>query len=242
MNFRSICGAMILIGIGSVLLNAAATQTVDSGSFGVFVNGRRVATESFTVRQEAGGSVANSEVKIEDGSNKPSQTAETQFTGGGELKRYEWHQFTPSKADAIVTPNEPFLVERLSQGAETKKPVEQPFMLPTSTMVLDNNFFLQRQLLAWRYMASGCRQSGRNTECHLLPAKFGVLVPQALTSMAVTMEYGGREKISVRGVQRELYRLNLKSADGPDWSLWLDDSYKLIRITVAGESTEVVRD
>ncbi len=115
-------------------------------------------------------------------------------------------------------------------------------MLPTSTMVLDNNFFLQRQLLAWRYMASGCRQSGRNTECHLLPAKFGVLVPQALTSMAVTMEYGGREKISVRGVPRELYRLNLKSADGPDWSLWLDDSYKLIRITVAGESTEVVRD
>ena len=112
MNFRSICGAMILIGIGSVLLNAAATQTVDSGSFGVFVNGRRVATESFTVRQEAGGSVANSEVKIEDGSNKPSQTAETQLTGGGELKRYEWHQFTPSKADAIVTPNEPFLVER----------------------------------------------------------------------------------------------------------------------------------
>jgi len=35
---------------------APAAQMVDSGSFGVFMNGRRVATETFSIHQSSGGS------------------------------------------------------------------------------------------------------------------------------------------------------------------------------------------
>jgi hypothetical protein len=54
------------------------------------------------------------------------------------------------------------------------------------------------------------------------------------------MESVGWENVPVRGVERRLIRLNLKTENG-DWALWLDSSYKLVRM-LAGDSTEVLRD
>jgi hypothetical protein len=45
----------------------------------------------------------------------------------------------------------------------------------------------------------------------------------------------------IRGAQVELNRLELTSESGT-WSLWLDDQFKLQRILIASENTEVVRD
>jgi hypothetical protein len=78
-------------------------------------------------------------------------------------------------------------------------------------------------------------------QCKLPPAKFGVLVPQGLNTATVTMESVGWQKVSIRGAERELIRLDLKTDSG-DWAMWLDRNYKVIRILVAGENTEVVRD
>ena len=224
----------------SSFASASSSGALDSGSFGVYVNGKRVATETFRVEQKPGGSIATAEIRVDDGSSKPTQTAEIQLSGIGELKRYEWHQFSPAPAQAIVTPSEPFLVEHLTHDPGGK-PVEQPFMLPTTTLVLDNNFFSQRELLVWRYMATGCKPSTGRTECRLAPTKFGVLIPQGLTSASVEMEYAGRETVPVHGAPRELTRLNLTS-DGVQWALWIDDNYKLMRIAIPSENTEVVRD
>jgi hypothetical protein len=239
---RSLRACLFVLWAGTAFAAAAGTsgQSVDSGSFGVFVNGKRVATEKFSIQQHAGGSTASGEVRVEDGSGKPSQTSELQLTSSGELKRYEWHELSPSQADAVVTPNEPFLVEQMTTSPG-KKPMQQPFMVPVTTMILDNNFFFQRQILAWRYMASGCKPVAGRTECSLAPTKFGVLIPQELTSGQVTMAFAGKEKITLHGAERELYRLNLTS-DGSEWALWLDDSYKLQRVVKAGDNTEVVRD
>jgi hypothetical protein len=59
--------------------------------------------------------------------------------------------------------------------------------------------------------------------------------------MPVSMEFSGREKVPVHGVERELNRFTLKS-EGGDWVLWLDDQFKVVRILVASDNTEVVRD
>jgi hypothetical protein len=57
------------------------------------------------------------------------------------------------------------------------------------------------------------------------------------------MELVGREKVTIRGVERELLRLNLKG-DEFSWALWVDDkdNYKLIRVSIPDANTEVVRD
>ena len=63
-----------------------AGQLVDSGSFGIYVNGRRVATESFEIRQNAQGSVTRSSLKVENGSTKIGQTTELLMDGIGNVR------------------------------------------------------------------------------------------------------------------------------------------------------------
>jgi hypothetical protein len=218
----------------------SGSKVVDSGSFGIFREGKRVATETFKIEQEPGGSTATFQLKIDDGSKEPAQTAEMELSSTGSLKRYEWHQLMPEKAEALVTPNDPFLLEKMV-SAPGARPVQQPFLVPPTTVILDNNFFAQRELLAWRYMAGGCKAGAKEMECKLGPEKFGILVPQALNTSTVTMESVGWEKVPVRGAERTLIRLNLKTDSG-DWALWLDNNYKLVRMLIAGENTEVLRD
>jgi hypothetical protein len=73
--------------------------------------------------------------------------------------------------------------------------------------------------------------------------EFGVLVPQDQTSMRVRMELVGREKVTIRGAERELLRLNLLG-ETFSWALWVDDKdqFKLVRVLITDANTEVVRD
>jgi hypothetical protein len=110
-------------------------------------------------------------------------------------------------------------------------------------MVLDNNTFVQRELLAWRYLGSICKQESGKTQCPMSPAQFGVLVPQERTSMSVSLQLVGKEKVKIKGVERDLLKMSLKQDSG-DWTLYLDDQdkFKLIRILVPSNNTEIVRD
>lgn len=219
----------------------AAKKMVDSGSFGIFVGGRRIATEKFEIEQVDDGNITRSELNVDNGDVKAMQKSELQMNAAGQLRRYSWNELSPGKAEATVMPQDQFLVERMLPSP-TDKVIEQPFILPTSTVILDDYFFAQRQLLAWRYLSSGCQTgAGGHTECKLIPVRYGALIPRQRTSVLVSMEYVGREKVRVRGQERDLIRFNL-TGEGMDWGLWMDDSYKLIRIVIAADSTEVVRD
>ena len=219
---------------------AEAPQIVDSGSFGVFVNGRRVATESFQIHQKEGYSVTTSELKMEDGS-KAAQEAELEIMSNGDLRKYEWHELNPTKARATVVTSDNFLIERLTPQPGDK-PTELAFILPASTSVVDDYFFSHREILLWRYIATACGPA-QNNRCRMEKLQFGVFVPRQQTPTMVSLEYKGREKVQIRGAERELDRIDM-TADGLQWSFWVDaaDSYKLQRILVNSEKTEIVRD
>lgn len=218
----------------------ADSKTVDSGSFGIFVNGKRIGTETFSIQQLRDMSVLKAEIKVDDGNSSSAQSCELQMSPTGDLRRYTWNEVSPGKAQAVVVPSQEFLVETVTP-APNEKPLEQPYILPPSTMILDDYFFTQRQLLAWRYLATSCRPEAGKNQCPLTRSQFGVLVPRQRTSLMVSMEYVGREKVRVRGQERELSRFNL-AAEGSEWALWLDDNYKLVRVLIKAENTEVVRD
>jgi hypothetical protein len=55
------------------------------------------------------------------------------------------------------------------------------------------------------------------------------------------MEFSGKDKVAIRGTERELDRFTLKTENG-DWSMWLDDQFKVVRIVITDANTEVVRD
>jgi hypothetical protein len=220
---------------------APAAQMVDSGSFGVFMNGHRVATETFSIHQSSGGSSIVSQFKSEAGADKAEQTSDWQMSASGELRKYEWKEVGPGQSQAVVLPNQDFLIERFRSGPQDKE-IEQPFLLPSSSSLLDDYFFVQREVLAWKFLATSCKQDKGALQCPLKQhVQFGALNPHARASMSVTVEFAGREKVTIRGSEQELNRLDLKS-ESSNWTLWLDDQYKLQRILILGDNTEVVRD
>jgi hypothetical protein len=215
-------------------------KPIDSGSFGVFIKGQRVATETFSIEQRSGISIIKSQLKETAGSDNVTQKSDLELTASGELTRYEWTQ--SSGGSLTVFPDNEFLKERISVSGSAK-PAEQAFLLPSVTPILDNNFFVHREVLAWKYLYAICQPAGADTKCRQEAADFGTLVPQDRTSLSVRMELVGKEKVTIRGTERELLRLNLHG-DQFDWALWVDeaDHFKLLRVTIPADNTEVVRD
>ena len=103
-------------------------KKIDSGSFGVFQNGHRVGTETFSIYQISNGSVIESEFKTE---NTPPdvQTSEMRLTAAGDIRRYEWKELSPGRAESVVVPNDDFLTQKWSAGPQEKEH-DQPYLLP----------------------------------------------------------------------------------------------------------------
>jgi hypothetical protein len=220
-------------------MKPSAPQMVDSGSFGVFIKGQRVITETFNIQQESDYSSITAQLKETAGATPTDQKSRLEITSNGQLVRYEWSQ--AAGGSLLVLPRDEFLIEKIT-ATGTAKAAEQPFLMPNTSTILDNNFFIHREVMAWRYLATApCHGDAGNRRCQ--PEEYGVLVPQDRTSLRVRMELVGKEKVTIRGTERELLRLNLRG-EGFDWALYLDDHdrYKLMRVAIPADNTEVVRD
>ena len=217
-------------------------QMVDSGALGVFLNGKRIATETFSIQQSTTGSVISSQFKTDEGvTDKAAQSSELQLAPNGDIRKYEWKEIAPGKAQATVAPSNEYLMEHIT-GSGNEKPEDQPFMLPASTSVLDDYVFIHREVLIWRYLATACKRDKGAVQC---PAnqktQFGAINPHQRSSLPLSVEFQGRDKVGIRGTEQEMNKFVLHS-EGGDWVMWLDDQFKLQRILVAADSTEVVRD
>lgn len=220
--------------------NDIPAKIVDSGSFGVYNGAHRVATETFSIRQGAEGSVVSSEFKAEQGEQKADQSSELDLTGSVNLRHYEWKEIIPEKLEASVEPNDTFLIEHFSSGPDGKLH-DQNFLLPASTSILDDYFFIQREVLAWKFLATVCKQEKLGLGCPPnQKAQFGTLNPHARSSMLVSVEFTGKDKVTVRGAERDLSRFMLRCETG-DWAMWLDDNFKIVRL-LGDNGIEVVRD
>ncbi|HKW18345.1 MAG TPA: hypothetical protein VJO35_12635 [Terriglobales bacterium] len=235
-----------LMGIALISSLAPATEKtvspkmVDSGSFGVFNGAHRVATETFSIKQNAEGSVVSSEFKSAQGEQTAEQSSELDLSPSVELRRYEWKEVTPEKMNAVVEPNDTFLIEHVFSG-QNEKPQNQNFLLPASTSILDDYFFVQREVLAWKFLATACKQQPAGLGCpQNQKVQLGTLNPHTRSSMLVTIEFTGKDKVMVKGSERELSRFMLKSESG-DWAFWLDDNFKLVRL-LGDNGIEVLRD
>jgi hypothetical protein len=235
----AVLGCAVVLYAGDKKEKPKPPSAVDAGAFGVFVRGQRVVTETFSVQQENGVSIVKAKLKETSNPGSAGQKSELEMSDSGELLRYEW---SDGSSSLVVTPDNEFLREKITTAASSK-PAEKPFLMPSKTAILDNNFFIHREVLAWRYLATDCLMESGNLKCKQGPVEFGILVPQDQTSMPVRMELVGREKITIRGTERELLRLNLKS-ESSSWVLRVDDKdqFKLMRVLIADDNTEVVRD
>ncbi len=216
--------------------------SVDSGTFGVYQKGHRVGTETFSIHQTSYGSVITSEFKTENAPTQHVQTSELQLTSNGNIRRYEWKEVSPDKQELVLLPNEEFLTQKWVIGSQEKEQ-EQPYLLGPATNVLDDYVFIHREILAWKYLGMACKQeAGKSPECYLKKrAKMPTLNPHQHSSELVSAEFLGRETVSMKGGPQELLKMELTS-DAGTWDLWLDNQFKVSRISVVGENTIVDRD
>jgi hypothetical protein len=216
-------------------------KLVDSGSFGVFQKGRRVGTETFSIYQTSNGSLIRSEFKTENATTTDVQNSEMQLNAKGEIRRYEWKQVSPGSAQSTVLPNDEFLNQRWTTGTGEKEH-EQPYLLPTSTAILDDYFFIHREVLAWKFLAMVCKQDKGQLQCQPKQrTQFGTLNPHQQAQSLMTAEFLGREKVTLKSGTQDLLKVELKN-DAGALQLWLDDQFKVQRISVVGENTVVDRD
>jgi hypothetical protein len=219
-------------------------KKVDSGSFGVFQSGHRVGTETFSIYETGSGSVTESEFKTENSPTVAIQTSEMQLTATGDIKRYEWKEISPGKAEAEVVPNDDFLMQKWSAGPGEKQH-EQPYLLSPKTNILDDYFFVHREVLAWKFLGMICKQDKGPLSCQPKQRmRFMTLNPHQQSSASLGAEVLGREKMTIKGRELDLLKIEFKN-DAGTWQLWLDDrdsQFKVMRISVVGENTFVDRD
>lgn len=229
----------------------AAPTSVDSGTFNIMVGGHRVAIETFHVEQHPDGSILTSELKTEDASLKSAvQNAEMSMQPNGLLKRYTWKEVTPSKAQIVVEPqDEQFMVSHVteSSGATPKDTVHA---LAPGTSIMDENFFSHMEVLTWKYMAFGCKANAQGqTECKWLPLRMPVFVPHQQQSVIAEVSYKGVQKMTVNGKEAEFKTFSLVLEDPSDFKpeggnclMWFNDQNKLVRVVIASDNMEVLRD
>jgi hypothetical protein len=228
-------------------------KIVDSGTFEIYVGGKRIGTETFKIEQRADFGILTAELRVNDGKGQARQMTEMRVAPNGELRSYSWRSISPEVEEAVVEPQNDLLVEHLVFPDQKKKDVQH--LLQPNTAILDNNFFSQREVLLWRYLQTGCVwKDGQGRMCG--PSSYAVLVPQDHLSSSATLNLLGMGKVMVKGTERMLSKVSLQLGDPKqfvvmsgqsdshpnEWLLWVDDQYKILKITVVGSDFEVIRE
>ena len=116
-----------------------------------------------------------------------------------------------------------------------------PHLMPHSTPILDDNFFMHREILIWRYLALGCTSKPEGLSCNSAPQQFGVLIPTQHASEIVTVDFKGKEKISLKGKDLECSSFRLHTEE-TNLLIYMDDQKKVVRMLASASGLEVVRD
>src|ERR1700724_1567671 len=100
------------------------------------------------VQKQRGLSIIKSHLKDASGTANYDQSSELQIMPNAQLVRYEWDETTPAVSSLVVTPTNEFLIKKISLSTSAK-PAEQPFLMPNTSMILENNFFVHLEVLLW---------------------------------------------------------------------------------------------
>ena len=228
----------------------AGAVSVDSGTFGISIGGRRIASETFHVDQRQDGSTISSELKFDDATTKAVQNSEMSIQPNGVLKKYTWKEITPGKAQIVVEPqDEQFMVSHVYENAGGE-PKDTVHPLAPETSIVDDNFFSHMEVITWKYMAYGCKANVQGQiECKWQPLRMPIFVPHQQQSMVVEISYQGTQKARFNGKDADFKAFSLVMEDpstfkpeGGNCLLWFNEQNKLVRVVVAADNVEVLRD
>ena len=233
LSFRRAVRGLAPAVAASVLVGAAAAPgraqvaTVDEGSFTVTRGGARVGREEFRiVRQPAGGgSTYMARATGAYGDRRITPALQTDAEGGPE--RYQLEVRRGGAVEQRVSAQAAgthFRAQSVSDVGEAAR----EYLLEPGTLVVDDELYHQYYFLARRVPAGGGR----------VP----VLAPRRGAQSVVTVTPAGAERVTIGGKAIEARRFVLADRAGGRRELWADDQGRVLRVVLAAEGIEVLRD
>ncbi|CAN5800766.1 hypothetical protein BH23GEM3_BH23GEM3_02530 [soil metagenome] len=199
----------------------------DEGTFQVSVDGRRVGTEEFTIRQTGSGAnvetLATGRVQL----NLPTGTLEL-----APRLRATGLQADPVTYEVAVGGDSPRrIVGSLGSGRFSARIVSptgeqlREYVASTGAIVLDDGVAHQYYFLARRV------RNGR------VP----IIIPRENRQVMATVTDHGEEALTVGGVRANLFRLVIQPDGGAERHVWVDALNRVIRVEIPSTNYVAVR-
>ncbi len=206
--------------------SAPTALVQEKGKFRVLVGGQVVGREEFEIAPSGDAWVAQGSAQIEVPKGTHTHlTSNLKLKPDGTPVRYDWSIEGTKKASSTVEfQGQTVTIQLNLQGS---KPFTQQFVFNSPRIaILDNNFYHQYAILTRLY---DWKTKGAQT--------FAVLIPQEMTPGNVTVEFAGPQDVE----GKKLDMLRVKSAD-LEINLYVDESQRLVRISVPSSNAEAIRE
>ena len=206
----------------------AQVATVDEGAFTVTRGGARLGREEFRIVREPanGGAAYMARGTAIYGDRRIAPALQTDANGAPERYQVEVRRgaAVEQRISAQATGTH-FRAQSVSDAGEAAR----EFLLDPGTVIVDDELYHQYYFLARRAAGgSGTRVS--------------VLAPRHGTQSVVTITSGGTERVTVGGRAVDARHYVLTGAPGGRREVWTDEQGRVIRVVLAADGVEAVRD
>ena len=234
---RAVCLSILLISSCAFAADQKAPSVVDSGQLSVVVNGRKVATENFTMQQGAEGSSVTSRLSFDDGVSKAQQESDLELGADGAIRKYTWQEKEPGNARLTAEPQDKsFIVVHMKENdAAAAKDSTHPVDISATTIV-DDNFYSHVQVLLWRYMALSCP----NQQCRFGEQKLPVFVPHQEMAQLFTISFEGGDTLRLKQGKTDVNKYRVVT-EGGEMHVWMQGT-KMMKLLMPSAAVEVTRE
>ncbi len=206
----------------------AQVVTVDEGSFALTRAGARLGREEFRiVRQPAGGGSAYvARATAVHGDRRITPALQTDADGAPERYQVEVRRGAAvEQRVSAQTAGTHFRAQTVSDAGEAAR----EFLLEPGSVVVDDDIFHQYYFLVRRAPSGG-------------GARVSVLAPRRGAQSFVTVTLDGTERVTIGGRAVEARHYVLTDRAGGRREVWADDQGRVLRVVLAAEGVEALRD
>lgn len=203
----------------------------DKGTFVISLAGQQIGTEKFNIRTARNKVIAEAQIEMRverDGKSYEFRTSPKLVLNADlEPETYSWSQKgSQSSRLEVDFRTSPARVRYHTVGGDDDV---RDFDLPTGVIILDDNVVHHYQLVVDRFQLAAAGKQA-----------FPAFIPQEALPGVLNVENLGNEQIQAEGETRELRHI-MVSTELMRIDLWVDQQYRLQRISIPAAQLEAVR-
>jgi hypothetical protein len=210
---------------------AETKPSQEQGQFGIFVAGKEIGKEKFSIQSSGDSISSNSTTSFRDPNKKQNAKKETELVMNSQFvpRTYMFRTETEGQRGMMKgTFSQGEAKFEYEAGGTTGR---SGLLVGDRYTVLDTNVFHHFIFIARLYDFSSKEQS----------QSMEVVIPQELENGLLKISNWGSETTDMRGKKRELHHLKVDSGS-VQIDLWVDDQHVLYKIALPARSIEVIRE